>query len=969
MSQQKGPSATFTAKEMKALWRPRFQEDPERYYPRVVFEDFGFKRHICPKCGTLYWRRSELRTTCGDSECIGEYSFFDAPERKTDRWSMRRVWDSFTHSFTRTDPAHTIVSRYPVVARWRDDCEFTAAGIQCYQPFCVTGEIEPPANPLIQPQLCLRFNDLDSIGLSGRHYSGFTMLGIQVFNTSAKYVYFKEEIIRFNLEWLQTMDIDLDEVTLIADVWAGGGNLGPCVEYFMHGLEVGNMVFMEFKAFADGTIEPLPVQVVDVGIGLERIPWLLNRSVTSYITAFPSALKHMSQLIGITDEMINGDVWRRFGRYSCLLNIDEINDISQVWTLIKERTGLTTEEITNVIEPIRCMYIVLDHLRSLMVAIQDGALPSNVGGGNNLRNVLRRVFHILVNRGWWDAIGGVDGLCTIIDCHRQDLEDVHGAGSFPPFKPLRAVLELEYTRWTTTDKDSRDKVEKLLKKGKGKLSIEDWVTIVTTFGLNADQVSELTGIPVPDNLYSRVAEQQEKNAIKAAAAQLYDTVSLPPTDCVYYTKPHGEKLRKLADAKVISVFDNVEDKSKGRNLVILDKTVFYPTSGGQQHDTGVLKFILGNGKVAIYNVIDVRKVGHCVMHELDAPVNDLIVQGTGVSMAIDAARRDQLMCHHTAAHVIHATANKVLGPHVWQAGAKKTTEVATLDITHYRSLTFEEERAIEREANRMIRDNIPIRKYQLPKNEAEKKYGFSLYQGGVVPGSTVRCVDIANHDTEACCGTHLDNTGKIGMIRIIKSTRISDGVVRLTFVAGERALDFTDTQSEILHTQMNRWGVDQAGIVKTGDKFFTAMKRLEGTTTQLRGELLNSNLNYAATRISKPFTVFEVSDESPTLLLSSAGEPCLRLLADDNGVLQTMVVFVGETFVVAVGPGSTHNAIVEQEASKICSSCKIKKTPLKKGGRKAKGGDQADSENTQLIIVGLTRPDTTALLTVLRSME
>lgn len=371
----------------------------------------------------------------------------------------------------------------------------------------------------------------------------------------------------------------------------------------------------------------------------------------------------------------------------------------------------------------------------------------------------------------------------------------------------------------------------------------------------------------------------------------------------------------------------------------------------------------------IHDVVDVRKVGHCVMHELNAPVADSIVQGTSVSMAIDSARRDQLMCHHTAAHVIHATANKVLGPHVWQAGAKKTTEVATLDITHYRSLTFDEERAIEREANRMIRDNIPIRKYQLPKNEAEKKYGFSLYQGGVVPGSTVRCVDITDHDTEACCGTHLDNTGKIGLIRIVKSTRISDGVVRLTFVAGERALDFTDTQSEILHTQMDRWGVDQAGIVKTGDKFFTAMKRLENLTVQLRGELLTSNLTYAATRISSALTVFEVSDESPTLLLSSAGEPCLKLLADDKGILQTTVAFIGETFVFAVGPSSGYVTAIEQEVSKICSSCRTKKTPLRKGGKKAKGSDQADGENVQLIIVGLTRPDTTALLTVLRNVE
>ena len=138
---------------------------------------------------------------------------------------------------------------------------------------------------------------------------------------------------------------------------------------------------------------------------------------------------------------------------------------------------------------------------------------------------------------------------------------------------------------------------------------------------------------------------------------------------------------------------------------------------------------------------------------------------------------------------------------------------------------------------------------------------------------------------------------------------------------------------------------------------------------QLRNELLNSNLNYAATRISKPMTVFEVSDESPTLLLSSVGEPCFRLLADDKEVLQTTVAFIGETFVFAVGPSTGHVALVEQEASKVCPSCKVKKTPLKRGGKKTKGSGPTDTENTQLIIVGLARSDTAALLVVLRNLE
>jgi alanyl-tRNA synthetase len=138
--------------------------------------------------------------------------------------------------------------------------EYVAAGIYCFQPYCVTGEMEAPANPLICPQFCVRFNDLDNIGLTGRHYSGFIMLGIQVFNLPDKFVFFKEECVDFNLRWLiNELEIDPDEITLIEDVWAGGGNLGPSVEYFINGLELGNMVFMQYKTFPDGSREELPV--------------------------------------------------------------------------------------------------------------------------------------------------------------------------------------------------------------------------------------------------------------------------------------------------------------------------------------------------------------------------------------------------------------------------------------------------------------------------------------------------------------------------------------------------------------------------------------------------------------------------------------------------------------------------------------------------------------------------------------
>ena len=155
------------------------------------------------------------------------------------------------------------------------------------------------------------------------------MLGIQVFNYPDKYVFFKDEVIEFNFRWLtETLGIDPDEITFIEDVWAGGGNLGPSIEYFVRGLEVGNMVFMQYKTFHDGSREELAIKVIDCGIGLERVAWLVNGSATSYEDTFKEAKGYMLQKLNME---INQEIWDKFGPYSCTLNIDEVEDIDKTW--------------------------------------------------------------------------------------------------------------------------------------------------------------------------------------------------------------------------------------------------------------------------------------------------------------------------------------------------------------------------------------------------------------------------------------------------------------------------------------------------------------------------------------------------------------------------------------------------------------------------------------------------------------
>ena len=223
------------------------------------------------------------------------------------------------------------------------------------------------------------------------------------------------------------------------------------------------------------------------------------------------------------------------------------------------------------------------------------------------------------------------------------------------------------------------------------------------------------------------------------------------------------------------------------NKVILEETYFYPTSGGQLHDLG---------KINDNELVDVFKQGKIVIHVLKESPN--FKEGDSVEGQIDLKRRMQLAKHHTATHIVNAAARKILGSHINQAGAKKDIDKATIDLTHYENITDEQLHEIEKEANRLVKEGIHVESKFMPRTEAEQAYGMNIYQGGAVPGKTLRIVDIEGVDVEACGGTHLNNTSEAGEIKILKTAKISDGIVRLYFTAGDAAQKEKHQETEIL---------------------------------------------------------------------------------------------------------------------------------------------------------------------------
>ncbi|MFP4645951.1 MAG: alanine--tRNA ligase-related protein, partial [Candidatus Woesearchaeota archaeon] len=319
---------------------------------------------------------------------------------------------------------------------------------------------------------------------------------------------------------------------------------------------------------------------------------------------------------------------------------------------------------------------------------------------------------------------------------------------------------------------------------------------------------------IPDNFYSLVSERQQQRE-QTTQTKRKESVpvseNIPKTTILYYDDWKTEQFSSI-------VVEVVREPESRKQYVILDKTAFYPTSGGQQNDHGTL-----DG----YAVLDCIKQGKHVLHVLDD--NEYFekkkLSGEQVTGLINMKRRKLLTQHHTSTHIINGAAKEVLGSHVWQAGAAKSESKGRLDITHFDALSQDELMKIEEKANEIIKQEIPITKTVLPRDEAEKRYGFRLYQGGAVPGQEVRVVDIPGFDVEACGGTHLNNTAEAEMIRILKSTKVQDGIVRIEFTAGDAAKEEDEKSGNLVSEASELLDCEEDQLPARAQELFTKWKK------------------------------------------------------------------------------------------------------------------------------------------------
>lgn len=872
-------------KELKKVKKVEFTSDYEKYYPVKTLTEMGFSRYICDQCKRGFWS-IRPRKVCNEPECDQGYSFIG--KKLIAKFDYKGGYDLHRKFFEKLGYHH--IKRYPVIARWYDKLYFVSAGINIFQPYVVTGEVPPPYQATIEDQFCLRFNDIDNVGITGRHYTGLIMIGHHVFNTPKKKLYFKEEGVKqFTDFFLKKIRIPKRELILHEDVWVGGGNFGPSIEFFAYGLELGNQVYMQYEQLPDGRNRELQTKVIDMGSGAERWAWLSSGKPMSYDVVFPKVMKYLYKAAKVKP---NKNILEKFAKWSSILNVDESDDLDKAWKIVSEKTGISLEELKKEIMPLAALYSIADHTRSILVAVNDGELPSNVGGGYNIRNILRRCFSFIDKYKW-----NID-LKKVMKLHIQEF-----GKWYKELKKIKnnhvlfEILELEKDRYRKTISDAKKIIQK-----QDSFDLQKLLTLYESNGITPEFIQQVNpNIKIPANFYAALDELKKKSKSKKEELQ-FDVAGIKKTK-LNYRKDYS---KTKFSAKVITV---------NGPYIILDQTYFYPRSGGQDYDLGTINGIPLKA-VWIKNGV--------VLHELDVHSDfeqkfKEVVKGKKVRCNIDKERRKQLTITHTAVHIVGNAARKVLGNHVNQAGAEKTTEKGKLDITHFKSLSFEEYQKIEKVANQMIKKHIRVSSKLMSRQQAEKKYGVRIYQGGAVPGKELRIIKVGN-DVQACGGTHTMNTKAIKFIKFINAERIKDGIVRLEFMVGDKAIKRAQENEKILKEVSKLWDVSYKEIPKTASKFFEEWKDQRKDIKHLK-EKFSEQVVRLALDSNKPLVTVELPIEELGLLISLSNKVLL-----DNKAL----ILVGKN--LAYGKSENPSVDISKELSKICR--KVDGT-----AKKAKGFD------------------------------
>ena len=716
--------------------------------------------------------------------------------------TAKEIRKSFTDFFA--SKGHVIVPSAPMVVKNDPTLMFTNAGMNQFKDIFL-GNTPRKYPRVADSQKCLRVsgkhNDLEEVGLDTYHHTMFEMLGNWSFGD-----YFKEEAISWAWEYLVDV-LKIDPDRLYATVFEGSeedglarddeaatywakflpkeriingskkdnfwemgdtGPCGPCSEIHIdlredderakvpgielvnkdhpQVIEIWNNVFMQFNRKADGSLEALPAKHVDTGMGFERLCMAIQGKKSNYDTdVFQPIIKEIGRIC------------------ACSYGDSDEKDVA--------------------------MRVIADHIRTIAFSITDGQLPSNAKAGYVIRRILRRA----VRYGYTFLNQKGAFMYKLIPALIDTMGDAYPELSAQQSLVEKVIKEEEESFLRTLETGIRllDKIMADTKaSGKSEISGNDGFTLYDTFGFPLD----LTELILRENkLTLNLAEfdtamaAQKERARNAAAVETGDWVVIKEGEPQFI----GYDLLE-SDVEILR-YRKVKQKNQELYQVVFDKSPFYAEMGGQMGDSG---YIESNG--VKYEIIDTKKENNLSIHILKSMPQDV---SSIFYAVVDKDKRQQTACNHTATHILDYALRSVLGTHVEQKGSMVSSTVLRFDFSHFQKVTDEELRQVERLANSMVRQNIPLTEYRdIPIEQARTMGAMALF--GEKYGDTVRVIQYGP-SMELCGGTHVQATGEIGTIRIISESSVAAGIRRIEAVSAAQAEELLYVKEDLLRDMKN----------------------------------------------------------------------------------------------------------------------------------------------------------------------
>lgn len=716
---------------------------------------------------------------------------------------------------------------------------FANAGMNQFKDF-FTGKATPEQRRAVTIQKCVRaggkHNDLENVGFTARHHTFFEMLGNFSFGD-----YFKKDAIRFAWElltvdlkipkdkllitvhdsddealniWHTDMGIPLDRIFKLGDksnFWEMGdvGPCGPCSEIFYdHGperssgvpaghqeiddegryVEIWNLVFMQFEKYKEGSEikrKPLPKPSVDTGAGLERVAAVLQGKYYNYDTdIFTPMMKAIGKLSG------------------------------------KDYYTETSEEVKS------SFRVVSDHIRASTMLITDGVIPSNDGRGYVLRRIIRRAVRHLSLLGLKD-VSFYKLVPSVFESLGEEYPDnAHNASL------AEKLLKLEEEKFRKTLDTGLALINEELSKVKGgqKFSGDVAFKLYDTFGFPLDLTEVILrekNLELDSKGFEEAMAKQKANSKKGSKFKVQDDnlkvfygikEKFGETNFIGYEETVG-------DARLLA-----KEDVDGVSYLVFDKTPFYGEGGGQVGDKG--EIFSKEGKLA--SITDTQKPVDGLHVHLSEDADALTV-GETYSLKVNHEERELIKRNHSATHLLQSALIKVLGTHVKQAGSSVGPDRLRFDFTHSEALKPEEIARVEELVNSAVATSLPVTAAHMSKDEATQKGAMALF--GEKYGDRVRVLSMGDFSTELCGGTHVSNTGEIGLFKILVETSLASGIRRIEAITSTNAIDYLLNRSKILSEVEKAFSVKDERVL---EKLSALQNDLKEKSRQL--ENLNDKL-------------------------------------------------------------------------------------------------------------------------------